>query len=47
MLQTARIGRQHYVLGTDADSRVSITNNYINGESDSSATCDGHHYWTV
>ncbi|CAG8025610.1 unnamed protein product [Penicillium salamii] len=44
---TARIGRQHYVLGTEADNRVSITNNYINGESDWSATCDGHHYWNV
>ncbi|RAL07375.1 polysaccharide lyase family 1 protein [Aspergillus homomorphus CBS 101889] len=44
---TARIGRQHYVLGTDADNRVSITNNYIDGESDYSATCDNHHYWNV
>ncbi|PYI03940.1 pectin lyase D [Aspergillus sclerotiicarbonarius CBS 121057] len=44
---TARIGRQHYVLGTEADNRVSITNNYIDGESDYSATCDGHHYWNV
>nr|AAM23009.1 pectin lyase [Penicillium griseoroseum] len=33
--------------GTEADNRVSITNNYINGESDYSATCDGHHYWNV
>ncbi|PYH86178.1 pectin lyase pelD [Aspergillus uvarum CBS 121591] len=44
---TARIGRQHYVLGTSADNRVSITNNYIDGESDYSATCDNHHYWNV
>ncbi|KAJ5479052.1 hypothetical protein N7530_004561 [Penicillium desertorum] len=46
-ITTARIGRQHYVLGTEADNRVSITNNYIDGESDWSATCDGHHYWNV
>ncbi|KAJ5623065.1 pectin lyase D [Penicillium lividum] len=44
---TARIGRQHYVLGTDTDNRVSLTNNYIDGESDYSATCDGHHYWNI
>ncbi|KAI9928427.1 hypothetical protein ASPWEDRAFT_58732 [Aspergillus wentii DTO 134E9] len=44
---TARIGRQHIVLGTEADNRVSITNNYINGESDYSATCDGYHYWGI
>ncbi|KAK1141914.1 hypothetical protein N8T08_008427 [Aspergillus melleus] len=44
---TARIGRQHYVLGTEADNRVTLSNNYINGESDYSATCDGHHYWNV
>ncbi|PYH42424.1 polysaccharide lyase family 1 protein [Aspergillus saccharolyticus JOP 1030-1] len=44
---TARIGRQHYVLGTSADNRVSITNNYIDGESEYSATCDNHHYWNV
>ncbi|KAJ5510508.1 Pectin lyase fold/virulence factor [Penicillium expansum] len=46
-ITTARIGRQHYVLGTEADNRVSITNNYIDGESEYSATCDGHHYWNV
>nr|AFS18475.1 PL1 [Penicillium digitatum] len=46
-ITTARIGRQHYVLGTGADNRVSITNNFINGESEYSATCNGHHYWNV
>ncbi|KGO74627.1 Pectin lyase fold/virulence factor [Penicillium italicum] len=46
-ITTARIGRQHYVLGTGADNRISITNNFINGESEYSATCDGHHYWNV
>ncbi|KAJ5697363.1 pectin lyase A [Penicillium malachiteum] len=44
---TARIGRQHYVLGTSADNRVSITNNYIDGVTDYSATCDGYTYWGI
>ncbi|PYI17973.1 pectin lyase 1 [Aspergillus japonicus CBS 114.51] len=44
---TARIGRQHIVLGTDADNRVSITNNYIDGLTDYSATCDGYTYWGI
>ncbi|RDW78840.1 polysaccharide lyase family 1 protein [Aspergillus mulundensis] len=44
---TARIGRQHIVLGTEADNRVTISNSFINGESDYSATCDGYHYWGV
>ncbi|KAL4971463.1 putative pectin lyase D [Aspergillus desertorum] len=42
---TARIARQHIVLGTDACNRVTISNNYFNGVSDYSATCDGYHYW--
>ncbi|KAL4940047.1 pectin lyase A [Aspergillus oleicola] len=44
---TARIGRQHIVLGTEADNRVTISNSFINGESDYSATCDGYHYWGI
>ncbi|RHZ63581.1 polysaccharide lyase family 1 protein [Aspergillus thermomutatus] len=44
---TARIGRQHIVLGTQADNRVTISNCYINGVSDYSATCDGYHYWGI
>ncbi|KAF9252360.1 CAZyme family PL1 [Penicillium roqueforti] len=44
---TARIGRQHIVLGTDASKRVTISNNYINGVTDYSATCDGYHYWGI
>ncbi|KAL2870525.1 polysaccharide lyase family 1 protein [Aspergillus lucknowensis] len=44
---TARIGRQHIVLGTEADNRVTISNSFINGESDWSATCDGYHYWGI
>jgi pectin lyase len=44
---TARIGRQHIVLGTDASKRVTISNSFINGVSDYSATCDGYHYWGI
>ncbi|KAJ5107330.1 hypothetical protein N7456_004005 [Penicillium angulare] len=44
---TARIGRQHYVLGTSGDNRVSLTNNYIDGVTDYSATCDGYTYWGI
>ncbi|KAH1743874.1 hypothetical protein KXV22_005417 [Aspergillus fumigatus] len=44
---TARIGRQHYVLGTEASNRITLSNNYIDGESDYSATCDNHHYWNI
>ncbi|PWY75983.1 putative pectin lyase [Aspergillus sclerotioniger CBS 115572] len=44
---TARIGRQHIVLGTDADNRVTISYSLIDGRSDYSATCNGHHYWGV
>lgn len=45
--QTARIARQHIVLGTEASGRVSITNSYIDGDSEYSATCDGHQYWAI
>ncbi|KAJ5091978.1 hypothetical protein NUU61_006848 [Penicillium alfredii] len=44
---TARIGRQHIVLGTDASKRVTISNSYINGKTDYSVTCDGYHYWGI
>ncbi|CRL29340.1 Pectin lyase fold/virulence factor [Penicillium camemberti] len=44
---TARISRQHIVLGTEASKRVTISNSYIDGASTYSATCDGYHYWGV
>lgn len=46
-MQTARIGRQHIVLGTDASKRVTISNSYIDGVTSYSATCDGYHYWGI
>ncbi|KAE8167400.1 putative pectin lyase A [Aspergillus tamarii] len=44
---TARIGRQHLVLGNDASNRVTVSNSYFNGVSDYSATCDGYAYWGI
>jgi len=44
---TSLIGRQHIVLGTESSGRVSITNNYINGYTSYSATCDEHTYWAI
>ncbi|KAL4893133.1 putative pectin lyase A [Aspergillus ambiguus] len=44
---TARIGRQHLVLGTSASNRVTVSNSYFNGVTDYSATCDGYHYWGI
>ncbi|KAE8153357.1 putative pectin lyase A [Aspergillus avenaceus] len=44
---TARIGRQHLVLGTSADNRVTVSNSYFNGNADYSATCDGYAYWGI
>ncbi|KAJ5979883.1 hypothetical protein N7481_007181 [Penicillium waksmanii] len=44
---TARIGRQHLVLGTDASKRVTISNNYFNGVTSYSATCNSYAYWGI
>ncbi|KAJ5199720.1 Pectin lyase fold/virulence factor [Penicillium cf. griseofulvum] len=44
---TARISRQHIVLGTEASKRVTISNSFIDGTSSYSATCNGYHYWGV
>lgn len=35
------------MLGTSGDNRVSLTNNYIDGVTDYSATCDGYTYWGI
>ncbi|PVH74628.1 polysaccharide lyase family 1 protein [Cadophora sp. DSE1049] len=44
---TSLIARQHIVLGTSASNRVTLSNNYINGVTPYSATCDGYHYWGI
>ncbi|CAD6447271.1 855f46aa-30b4-48e2-91f7-240db3e0f69b [Sclerotinia trifoliorum] len=44
---TYHIGRQHIVLGTGPSNRVTLSNNYINGVSDYSTSCNGYHYWGI
>ncbi|KAI0509329.1 pectin lyase fold/virulence factor [Xylaria bambusicola] len=44
---TSLIGRQHIVLGNNPSNRVTISNNYIDGRTSWSATCDGYHYWNL
>ncbi|KAL1635413.1 hypothetical protein SLS58_010275 [Diplodia intermedia] len=41
------VGRQMFVAGYEASNRVSLTNNEFDGATSWSATCDGHHYWTI
>ncbi|KAK1456701.1 pectin lyase [Colletotrichum cuscutae] len=43
---TTRPGRQHYVFGFTASKRITLSNNFINGNSTYSTGCDGYHYWT-
>ncbi|KAL0944937.1 pectin lyase [Colletotrichum truncatum] len=44
--KTARPGRQHYVFGFNPSKRITLSNNFINGESPYSTGCNGYHYWT-
>ncbi|KAF4305895.1 hypothetical protein SLS57_008537 [Botryosphaeria dothidea] len=41
------IGRQMFVAGYGASNRVTISNSEFDGSTSWSATCDGHHYWTI
>ncbi|KAJ5390958.1 uncharacterized protein N7496_002026 [Penicillium cataractarum] len=41
------IGRQMFVAGYEASGRVTISNSEFDGQTSWSASCDGHHYWTV
>ena len=41
------IGRQMIVTGYAAAGRVSITHNELDGRTSWSASCNGHHYWTM
>ncbi|GKT51491.1 putative pectin lyase F-1 [Colletotrichum spaethianum] len=43
---TTRPGRQHYVFGFDPSKRITLSNNFINGDSTYSTGCNGYHYWT-
>ncbi|KAH9210800.1 pectin lyase, partial [Leptodontidium sp. 2 PMI_412] len=42
---TKSLGRQHYSFGQGASSGVTISNSFIDGETEYSASCDGHTYW--
>jgi pectin lyase len=42
---TSSLGRQHYAFGDESDNAITISNSFINGVTDYSATCDGHTYW--
>lgn len=44
---TARLGRQHYSFGFDPSAKITISNAYIDGVTDWSASCDGHTYWGI
>lgn len=44
---TSSLGRQHYSFGQESDEAITISNSYIDGQTDYSATCDGHTYWTL
>lgn len=44
-VKTSNLGRQHYSFGQDPNAAVTISNSYISGATDYSATCDGHSYW--
>lgn len=44
---TSKIGRQHYVAGNAGGGRVTISNSVIDGRSEKSAQCNGHHYWNM
>ncbi|KAJ5591387.1 hypothetical protein N7450_005359 [Penicillium hetheringtonii] len=46
-VKTSLIGRQHFVAGYSPSNRVTISNSEFDGQTSWSATCDGHHYWTV
>ncbi|KAI9162845.1 putative pectin lyase C [Paramyrothecium foliicola] len=43
---TARPGRQHYVFGFDPSHRITLSNNFIDGNAPYSTGCNGYHYWT-
>ncbi|KAF4540324.1 Pectin lyase [Lasiodiplodia theobromae] len=42
---TSLIGRVHYVFGFGANSRIELTNNFLNGSTPYSTGCDGYQYW--
>ncbi|BCS19434.1 polysaccharide lyase family 1 protein [Aspergillus puulaauensis] len=45
--ETSVIGRQHFVTGFNPNTRITLSNNFFNGETTYSAGCDDYHYWTL
>ncbi|KAI9367205.1 pectin lyase fold/virulence factor [Aspergillus egyptiacus] len=41
------VGRQMLVTGYETSGSVTISNCELDGATDWSASCDGHHYWTI
>ncbi|KAL4979201.1 pectin lyase fold/virulence factor [Aspergillus desertorum] len=41
------VGRQMFVTGYESSGSVTFSNNELDGTTNWSASCDGHHYWTV
>ncbi|KAL4809475.1 pectin lyase fold/virulence factor [Aspergillus unguis] len=44
-VETSLIGRVHYVFGYNPNSKVTLSNNFINGDTTYSTSCDGYQYW--
>ncbi|KAL4947758.1 pectin lyase fold/virulence factor [Aspergillus filifer] len=44
-VETSLIGRVHYVFGYNPNSQVTLSNNFLNGETTYSTSCDGYQYW--
>jgi pectate lyase len=41
------VGRQMFVTGYESSGSVTISNSEFDGRTSWSASCDGHHYWTL
>ncbi|RDW82267.1 putative pectin lyase F [Coleophoma cylindrospora] len=41
------VGRQMISMGFNSNGRVTISNTEFDGQTSWSASCDGHHYWTI
>lgn len=45
--KTSLIGRQHIVTGNTKNTGVTISDNFINGTTPWSASCNSYHYWAL
>ncbi|KAL4888164.1 putative pectin lyase F-2 [Aspergillus ambiguus] len=46
-VKVSLVGRQMFVSGYESSGSVTISNSEFDGRTDWSASCDGHHYWTL